>query len=382
MEDRYVLTDKQREAWNFLQDSEVREVLFGGGAGGGKTYLGCLWLLDQCLRHRGSRWLMGRAVAKHLKQSTLRSFFEVSKSEGLLPKQDYLYRATDGQILFENGSEILIRDLATNPSDPFFDCLGGLEITGAFIDEANQIDLRAKNVLLSRMRYKLDDFGIPPKLLMTCNPAQNWVYSEFYKPWRDGKLPPERRFVQALATENDFLSQFYLQTLDKLDANTRRRLYLGEWEYDDDRCRLFDRKDLEDAFHNNFLSSGEGYLTVDVARFGRDRSVIGIWDGLSLRQVETIDRNSITSLAERIDALARQYKIVRSHIVIDEDGVGGGVVDLLPGVQGFLNNASPMEDEEGRRPNFLNRRAQGYFFAFGVCAASAHCFLCFGYRYS
>ena len=70
------------------------------------------------------------------------------------------------------------------PSDRNFDSLGSLEITAAFIDEANQITEKAKNVVASRLRYKLDENNLIPKMLMTCNPAKNWTYTEYYRPAR------------------------------------------------------------------------------------------------------------------------------------------------------------------------------------------------------
>ena len=42
---------------------------------------------------------------------------------------------------------------------------------------------------------------------------------------------------------------------------------------------------------------------------------------------------------QQIKDLAAQERIPYSHIIIDEDGVGGGVVDHLQGVKGFTANS-------------------------------------------
>jgi len=165
-----VLSPKQREAYSYLKDNRRTEILYGGAAGGGKSWLGCLWLLMCCLKYPGSRWLMGRAVAKTLKETTLNSFFDVCTFLGLKSGSDYIYNGQAGTIQIGQ-SVILLKDLFAYPSDPNFDDLGSLEITGAFIDEANQVTAKAKAIVSSRIRYKLDEFGIIPKLLMTCNPA-------------------------------------------------------------------------------------------------------------------------------------------------------------------------------------------------------------------
>ena len=73
------LTSRQLQAFKILQDRETTELFFGGGAGGGKSYLGCFWLVYSCLNYPGSRWLMGRARLTTLKKSTLLTFFEVLK---------------------------------------------------------------------------------------------------------------------------------------------------------------------------------------------------------------------------------------------------------------------------------------------------------------
>lgn len=54
------LTIKQTEALDYLEDDCTLEVLFGGGAGGGKSVLGCYWLWKCALKYPGSRYLMAR----------------------------------------------------------------------------------------------------------------------------------------------------------------------------------------------------------------------------------------------------------------------------------------------------------------------------------
>jgi len=48
-----------------------------------------------------------------------------------------------------------------------------------------------------------------------------------------------------------------------------------------------------------------------------------------------------------------------SSVVVDEDGIGGGVKDILR-CQGFVNNSTPMK-VEGEKENFSNLKSQCYF---------------------
>ena len=72
-----------------LHDKQHTEILYGGAAGGGKSWLGCLWLLASAIEYPGSRWLMGRSRLKTLKETTLNSFFDATKAEGLKVGRDY-----------------------------------------------------------------------------------------------------------------------------------------------------------------------------------------------------------------------------------------------------------------------------------------------------
>lgn len=49
---------KQHSAWQKLRDLVTSFIVFGGGAGGGKTWLGCEWLLTNCYLYPGSRWFI------------------------------------------------------------------------------------------------------------------------------------------------------------------------------------------------------------------------------------------------------------------------------------------------------------------------------------
>jgi hypothetical protein len=309
-------------------------VLYGGAAGGGKSFLGVFWLLYMCERYQGSRWLMGRAVAKTLKETTLNSFFDVCSIVGHKAGRDYVYNQQTGQIQVGQ-STIILKDLFAYPSDPNFDDLGSLEITGAFIDEANQVSSKAKAIVGSRIRYKLDEFGLTPKLLLTCNPARNWVYTDFYDPWRKGVLAPHRAFVPALVTDNSHISPHYIDNLRRLTGPDRERLLLGNWDYDHDPAALMAPDAIMDIFTADHVEAGKMAITADIARYGSDRTVIMLWSGLRVVHVTVMDRNAITEAAAAIRQLAEQEGVPRSRIVVDDDGIGGGVVDLLPGCVAF-----------------------------------------------
>lgn len=170
------LLPKQEHAIYYLKDNETTELLYGGAAGGGKSALGVLWLIEMAQTYPNTRWLMGRAKLSTLKETTLNTFFQLSSDLNL--GSQYRYNAQNHIIYWNNGSEILLKDLFLYPADPNFDSLGSLEITGAFIDECNQIVYKAWQIVKSRIRYKLNEYGLIPKMIGTCNPAKNWTKTE------------------------------------------------------------------------------------------------------------------------------------------------------------------------------------------------------------
>lgn len=362
-------TKKQRLALRYLSDDVTEEIVYGGAAGGAKSFLGCAWLIACCHQYPGSRWLMGRAVLKQLTQSTLLTLFEVCRLWGLEDGVDYKYNSQSGVITFiKTGSQIYLRDLAYYPADPDYDSLGSTEYTGAFIDEASQIREKAKNVVMSRLRYRLDEFGVIPKMLMTCNPTKNFLYSEFYKASKNGTLAKSKQFIIAKVEDNPYLPKSYVETLKKLDPVSRERLLYGNWEYDDDPATLMDIEAITDLFHNKADSDWDDgtptarderprYIICDVARYGNDRTVITVWKGWECVAVYIFKNTSTVTVAKLILKYQKQWNVLSSHILVDEDGIGGGVKDQLYGIKGFIANSRPM----GKNTNYRNLKAQCAF---------------------
>lgn len=349
------LTTKQGQALKHLTDDTTTELLYGGGAGGGKSYLGCAWIIWLCVKYDGVRCLIGRSKLDTLKKTTLKTFFEVCSAWNIQANIHYKYNAQTNIITFYNGSEVILKDLFAYPSDKNFDSLGSLELTAVFVDECNQITEKAKQIVGSRIRYKLDEYGLIPKMLMTCNPSKEWVYTTFYKPYKDNVLPDYRKFIQSLLTDNRHVSKHYKNQLDKLDFVSKQRLLFGNWEYDDSEDKLIDYNAILGSFELEDTQGGTKYITADIARYGKDKTVIIYWNGLRAEQFKVLDSNSVTEAAEHIRTMQRTYGVLLGNIIVDDDGVGGGVKDILR-CKGFVNNSKALKGE-----NYVNLKTQVYY---------------------
>jgi hypothetical protein len=201
----------------------------------------------------------------------------------------------------------------------------------------------------------LAENNLIPKLLLSCNPDKGYLYSEFYKPHKQGELPADKAFIQALATDNEFIDPTYIKNLQSLDTVTKERLLYGNWEYDADPARLCEFDAIVDIFSNIVVPSTNKYIVADIARFGDDRTVISYWEGLHCKRISGYQGLSITDTAEMITEFRNDYAVPLSHTLVDEDGIGGGVKDILK-CKGFIAQTRPFGNEQ-----YVNLKSQCYF---------------------
>ena len=348
------LLPKQKETFKYLIDDTTTEILYGGSVGSGKSYLGCMWIVIMCLKYSKTRYLIGRTKLTQLKLTTLKTLFEVLQGLSLLEGTHYTFNGQSNVMTFLNGSEVILKDLELKPSDSNFDSLGSLELTGAFLDETSQISFQAFQVIKSRLRFKMTEHNLKPKVFMSCNPSQNWLYDYFYKPSKNGELKPYQKFVPALPTDNPYLPDTYIEELKKLPEQQRKRLFEGNWDYSSDIDTLFSYSDVNECYHNQ-LESGAKYISADIASYGEDETVIIIWDGLNIVRMERLKHQSIPNIADRIKSLKVDYNVPLGNIIVDSDGLGIGVKDLLR-CKGFQNGSRALQNG-----NYNNLKSQCYF---------------------
>ena len=221
--------------------------------------------------------------------------------------------------------------------------------------------------------------------LISCNPWKNFTYTDFYKPyakwlleWDESKYMVNssgkitKKFIKALVTDNPFVDEAYVSWLEDADEVTKQRLLYGNFEYDDDPTLLFDIDSLDNMFKWK-AERGMKFLTIDAARMGKDATAIWVWDWLTLKEIITIDRETqwpgamkLTSQAKFIQKIIDKERVLIWNVIVDEVGVGWGLVDLL-WCKGFIANASPMHPYSAKllsykKRNYANLRTQAFFY--------------------
>jgi len=359
------LHPKQIEALKVLhyKETTIDALLFGGGAGGGKSWLLCFDEIMSCLAFPETKGFIGRNELKRLMQSTYVTFLKVAKSLDLRLNDDFKLDGKYNVIRFSNGSTIDLLDVSYQPSDPLYERFGSLEYTRGKLEETGEIDFGAFDVLLTRIgRHLNKELGIKKKMLCTANPKKNWNYKYFYKPFKDGTIDSYFHFIQSLVTDNPDIDPDYIEGLKRTkDKSKRERLLFGNWDYDDDPSRLCEYEKILDLWTNSFVECGNKYITSDIAGRGSDKFVIFVWDGWRLIDYYTEEKSNGKGIIKAIERLALKHKVPQSNIIYDADGIGGGLSGWLANAKEFINNSSPIKNKKG--DNFQNLKAQCVFHA-------------------
>lgn len=366
---KLLMSETQSLSFDILDDPQYTDVLFGGSAGGAKSFFVCLWALMQCRNYPGIAIGLGRKDLKRIRRTTLVTL--LSKVHPLLnvkEGRDYKYNGQESIVEYTNGSRILLIDMAYAPTDPEYDKFGSLELTHVIVEEVGEANKKSVDVLGSRRNRMMNkEYGIVGKMVMTCNPTQNFVRQEYYKPydqlgrgrmqkWERGEViipqtkerkPAYRAFVRSSVYDNPFIEDNYVEFLKNLDTQERKRLLDGDWDYADDDDSLFKSMLLDRATSFTLPETSEKfnkYIGVDVADKGKDDTVVTLIDNgviiaqktLELGMTEDELRNTEKPIsylyANKLIEFAQNNGFtaqLAKHIAIEGNGVGVGMRDAM-----------------------------------------------------
>jgi hypothetical protein len=326
------LKGKQRDAWHYLTDNNTTEIFYGGGAGGGKSFLGCLWHIDRRVRYPGTRGLIGRAKISALEQSTLVTYFQVADMLGYQMGVDYNYNSQKHVIAWSNGSETILKDLFFYPSDPDFISLGSTEFTDAFIDEGAELVMRAFELVSTRIRYKLTEYKLIPKVLVTCNPSPGWIKDNYISNPQTNhpiRLQQYQKFVTALVTDNpdkDFVS-IYRQQLERTHSQyDKNRLLYGDWDAVRDAQNPFAHQ-WEDQNHIapvEFQRDKQLYISIDFNLSPFAVTFWHYWQDSNGHHVHGIDEAEIEqgSIPAMVELIKHRYGHALHASIMTGDAMG------------------------------------------------------------
>lgn len=221
----FALTKRQKA---FCRARE-NEVLFGGAAGGGKSFgqLADAWLY--AAEYPGSRQLVLRRTFAELEMSLIRLALS------LYPAGGYKYNGARHCLRFENGSLV---DFGHVQAEKDVLRYQSAEYDLIRFDELTHFSLESYLFLQSRLRGAND---FPKQMKCTSNPGgpgHVWVKERFVDP-----APPDtaflgedgarRVYLPAKLSDNYYLSHAdpgYKKRLERLPERERRAFLFGDWD--------------------------------------------------------------------------------------------------------------------------------------------------------
>lgn len=218
------ITKKQKA---FIDASES-EVLFGGAAGGGKSYGQMADALLFALKFPGSKQLVLRRSFSELDKSLIRL------SLSLFPREIYSFNAANHTGKFKNGSLI---DFGYCAGERDVYQYQSAEYDVIRFDELTHFTESQYVYLISRVRGAN---SYPKQIKSTTNPGgigHGWVKARFVDPAPRGESfiggdGLSRIFIPSLLSDNKFLSEGdgeYEKRLLALPERERKALLYGDW---------------------------------------------------------------------------------------------------------------------------------------------------------
>jgi PBSX family phage terminase large subunit len=249
-------------------------ILGGGAAGGGKSYVGSVWLISSCIRFENLRAVVARKTLKSLKESTWNTIKSILKDWGLKEDLNFKINNLEGTLTFWNDSVIIMKEMADIPSDPNFERFGSAEYTIAFVDEVSEISEKAIEVLFSRLRWRTHETFKTSRMLMTTNPTVNWVRSRFVQDDNGEKVITREgeAYVPFSVYDNPNIAfrQTYEAALNKIrDHATKERLLYGNWDF-------VEANDM--AIYNKFDGSKHLVTGLKEQVYNPAKPLVTVWD--------------------------------------------------------------------------------------------------------
>lgn len=239
------LTLKITEKQELFINSEAFETLFGGAAGGGKSYGQLIDALIYACTYNNSKQIIFRRTFPDLERSIIRTSLE------MYPRDIASYNSSKHTWTFKNGS-IIDFGYIDNENDVYQ--YQSAEYDVIRFDELTHFTEYMYVYMISRCRGAN---GYPKRIKSSTNPGgvgHVWVKERFIDIGKYGEIhecrletgqKTTRLFIPSFVTDNKYLMEAdpdYIKRLDALPEKERKALKEGNWDiFDGQYFKDFDR---------------------------------------------------------------------------------------------------------------------------------------------
>jgi hypothetical protein len=329
--------------------SKKRYVSMIAGVGTGKSMCLLLKVWRHCEENPGALALVCRRNFTDLRDSTIQDFIRYF---GVKPNSDKEYRfANDSVILFRHGDEM--------------DTLKNLNLSLWAIEQAEEFpDDSAFQMLRDRLRR--DNVDLRQGILISNAAGKNWIYDK----WVANPPSDEYDLITATTFDNednlppDFVKD--LKAMKEESPHHYARYVMNDFSELESDDMLLTGEMVYGSPKLSFAQSGypTKILGVDVARFGDDSTVFSLIQARDRIRWEQVyqeawkNRDTMQVVGKIID-LIQHWGI--DHVVIDEIGLGGGVIDRLGEQKKCEVYAFNAAKKSSQPDQYANQKAEAYF---------------------
>jgi hypothetical protein len=177
--------------------------------------------LELCFRYPGNRGLIGRKDFTDLRDTTIRTFFDVCPARLI-----YSYNKTEHCVVLKTPgvkSEILFRELKDGSG------LGSLNLGFFYIDEAEEVEEQ----IFERLKGRLSLNTVARQCgFLTSNPPNedHWIFRQFEL----NKDPLFDTFHASTYENRRYLPEDYIESLEKLPPSWRKKYLEGQYGFTPD----------------------------------------------------------------------------------------------------------------------------------------------------
>lgn len=232
------------------------------------------------------------------------------------------------------------------------DNLYGEDVYSVVFDEAP----RARVDAFYALRSTVTATGGVIKLIGNFGGVANWMHQIKEKAKTDKEYAYYKITAWDAVREGILEESEVLQAQKDLPDKVFRQLYLAEETESEDQLIPYDV--INDFWSNTFIKEGTRYITADIALHGSDKFVIIVWSGWQIIHFESIEKMEANEVESKLKKVAEKYKVQRSNIAYDADGLGSFLRGYLRGAKPFNNGG------KATTGNYKNIKSQcGYLFA-------------------